>query len=72
MLSYFMARMLDQMMGAPTRPRRIRVPIVSRTVVIYNTTTKPKKEEPKKETEQEVKDRKARDLADSLNTDYFD
>ena len=49
MLSYFMASMLDQMMGAPTRPRRIRVPIVSRTVVIYNTTTKPKKEEPKKE-----------------------
>ena len=72
MLSYFMASMLDQMMGLPARPRRIRVPMVSRTVVIYNTTTQPKPEEPKQETEQEVKDRKARELADSLNTDYLD
>lgn len=72
MFSYFMASVLDQMMGLPTRPRRIRVPVVSRTVVIYNTTTEPKKEEPKKETEQETKDRKARELADSLNTDYLD
>ena len=74
MLSYFMASMFDQMMGLPTRPRRIRVPMVSRTVVIYNTTTQPKPEkvEPKKETEKEVKDRKARELADSLNTDYLD
>ena len=74
MLSYFMANMLDQMMGLPARPRRIRVPMVSRTVVIYNTTTQPKPEkvEPQKETEQAVKDRKPRELADSLNTDYLD
>lgn len=66
---------MENALNGRTRRRFLRMPtpVVRSLTVVYNTVApKPEVKETKEEAEKRISDEKARKLADSLNTDYFD